>query len=104
MEKQVSVQAVAGAIRATKGITRSSKYPSSSRNVRSAGVYTYKNYAGEIGLDFWSSARANIYTPTEDIAKVVATLESRGFKVIEKQVRFGFSSDLFTTKLYVVAA
>lgn len=100
----VSVQAVAGAIRATKGITRSAKYPSSSRSVRSAGVYTYKNYAGEIGLDFWTNGRASLYTPKDDLAKVVATLESRGFKVIEKQERFGFSSDLYTTKLYVVAA
>jgi len=83
--KTVSVQAVAAAILATKGITKSSKYSSSAREIRSSGVYTNKNIYDEIVIGFWDNSRSqNLYKPESDLAKVTATLESKGFAVITK--------------------
>lgn len=80
--EQLKIQTVVGAIRATKGITKSSKYPSSSRNVRSAGVYAELNCHDDIVLDFWSGHHAGLYNPDQDLAKVIETLEARGLTVV----------------------
>lgn len=86
--EQLKIQTVVGAIRATKGITKSTKYPSSSRSVRSAGVYAELNCYDEIKLDFWSgnSRAAGLYNPDQDLAKVIETLEARGLVVVPNTV------------------
>ena len=85
MTQTVTVQAVAGAIRATKGVTKSHKYKSSSRSVRSCGVYATKRFNGEIELDYWTSGyKHHADRSVGELALVIATLESKGFEVIEK--------------------
>ena len=100
---KLSIQAVSGAIRATKGIIASTKYPSSSRRVRSVGIYAEKRrFSGEIILDIWASGyeharkRAN-----EDWPKVIATLEAKGFRVVKKQERLigDMYKDVFIVEL-----
>lgn len=82
MEKQVSVQAVAGAIRATDKIQKSHKYTKAGSGLRSCGVYVEKNCDGEIVLDYWTAgykhqeARAD-----QSLADVITTLSKKGFAV-----------------------
>ena len=93
----LSIQAVSGAIRATKGIVASTKYPSGSRRVRSVGIYAEKRrFSGEIILDIWASGYEHaLKRAREDWPKVIATLEAKGFKVVKKQERFLASSDIY---------
>lgn len=102
MNKQVSTQAVAGAIRATEGIKVSHRYTGKgSRSVRSTGIYTEKLSDGRIKLDYWTDGykhhaeRAQIQLPL-----VIETLKAKGFDVIE-QIE---SSYMFVTKCLVVVA
>lgn len=87
---QVTVQAVAGAIRATKGIKVSHKYASNKRKIgssaiRSTGVYTEKCY-GTIVIDFWVGDWARTYAEQRvtDLAKAIETLRSKGMDVVER--------------------
>ena len=84
--ESLKIQTVVGAIRATKGIVKSVKYPSSSRNTRSAGVYAELNCYDEIKLDFWSGNHASLYNPEQDLAKVIETLQARGLTVVPNTV------------------
>ena len=103
MEKKLTIQAVCGPIRSAKGIITSAKYASSSRRIRSTGVYAeQRRFSKEIILDY----ATNGYQHAADDAKValpkvIAHLELKGFKVVEKEERFGFSSDL-TKKVLIV--
>lgn len=80
----VSVQAVAGAIRATKGIKVSHKY-STGRAVRSTGVYVEKSY-GTIVIGFWVGDWAKLYAEqsVKDLAAAIETLRAKGMNVIER--------------------
>lgn len=82
----VTIQAVAAAIRATDGVTQSHRYThKGSSAVRSVGLYAQKRYNGAIELGYWTSGyqiyrdRAQI-----EIAKAIATLETKGYKVVER--------------------
>lgn len=98
MSKSVTVQAVSGAIRSTAGIKVSHKYSGSGRGVRSTGVYVEKSY-GTIVIGFWSGDWAKLYAEqsTNDLAKAIATLRSKGMDVIERK-------QSYSTFLEVVAA
>lgn len=86
MEKKLTIQAVSGAIRATKGIISSAKFVGSSRRVRSTGIYAEKRPNGQIIIDIWASGYEHaMRRGKEDMPKVIATLEAKGFKVVEKQ-------------------
>lgn len=100
---KLTIQAVCGAIRTTQGVITSKKYPSSSRRIRSSGVYAeQRRFSGEIILDYATNGyqhgaeEAKVALP-----KVIAHLESKGFKIVEKEERFGFSSD-YTKKVLIV--
>jgi len=84
MEKQVSVQAVAGAIRATKTVSVSSRYThAGARSVRSCGVYTQTNYKGEVILDYWTGGYAHNQERKDiELADVITTLARKGYAVI----------------------
>jgi hypothetical protein len=105
---KLSIQAVSGAIRATKGIIASTKYPSSSRRVRSTGIYAEKRrFSGEIILGISTSGYEHARKRAEeDWPKVIATLEAKGFRVIKKQEKsFGDSlRDYFVVELAEQAA
>lgn len=102
MNKAVSTQAVAGAIRATKGITISHRYTGKgSRSVRSAGVYTQQLSDGRIKLDYWTSGYKHHQERVAiELPLVIETLKAKGFDVIEEVE----SSYMFTTKCLVVVA
>jgi len=103
MNKTVSVQAVAGAIRATEGVTKSRQYKSGSRNIRSCGVYVTKRYNGEIELDYWTSGyKHHADRALSELQLVIATLESKGFEVIEK-LENSWGLSIQTKHLIVVA-
>ncbi len=102
MNKQVTVQAVAGAIRATEGVLVSHRYThKGSRSIRSTGVYAEKLSDGRIKLGYNTAGydhhakRAVIQLPL-----VIETLKAKGFDVVE-QIQ---SSYLFETKCLVVVA
>jgi hypothetical protein len=99
MEKKLTVQAVSGAIRATKGIISSAKFQGSSRLVRSTGIYAEKRrFSGEIIIDVWTSGYEHAARRgKEDMPKVIETLESKGFKVIEKQEAAFYGTDIKRT-------
>lgn len=90
MDKQITVQAVAGAIRATKGIKISHKYATNKysiggSSVRSTGVYTEKCY-GTIVIDFWTGGNHKFYAEqsAKELSAVIETLRSKGMSVIER--------------------
>ena len=88
MSKKLTIQAVTGAIRATKGIITSSKSThAGSTRIRSIGVYAeIRRFSKEIVLDYWTAGYKHEARDAElAIPKVIATLEERGFKVIRKQ-------------------
>ena len=88
MEKKLTIQAVSGAIRATKGIITSSKSTDAgSTKIRSIGAYAeVRRFSKEIVLDYWTAGYKHERENAEIvIPKVIATLEERGFKVIRKQ-------------------
>lgn len=103
MEKKLTIQAVCGAIRSAKGIITSSKYPSSSRRIRSTGVYAeQRRFSGEIILGYATNGYQHAAEEAKAaLPKAIAHLESKGFKVVEKEERFGFGSDL-TKKVLIV--
>jgi hypothetical protein len=84
----VSVQAVAGAIRATKTAEVSSRYThAGAKHVRSAGVYTFKNYKDEIVLDYWTGGyQHHADRKDEQLADVITTLSRKGYAVIANPV------------------
>ena len=93
MNKQVTVQAVAGAIQATEGVTKSHQYKhKGARNVRSCGVYTQKRCTGAIELGYWTSGyKHHAERAAGEIALVKATLAAKGLEVIERtENNFGF--------------
>ncbi len=102
----VTVQAVSGAIRSTKGIKVSAKYPSSARSIRSSGVYTEKNSSNEIVIGFAVNGHGDLYANeiAPSLAKVTETLNSRGFKVVEKVRSYGFTNKITSTYLVVEVA
>jgi len=102
MEKKLTIQAVSGAIRATKGIITSAKY-SGGKRIRSNGVYAeVRRFSGEIVLDYWTGGYQHAFAEAQiALPKVITQLESKGFKVVEKEERYGFSSDL-TKKVLIV--
>lgn len=78
----VSVQAVAGAIRATEGIQKSHQYKSSGRGIRSCGVYVQKNADNEIVLDYWTAGyKHQADRADEALANVITTLSRKGYAV-----------------------
>jgi hypothetical protein len=81
-----TTQQVLGAIRATEGIEKSQRYThKGSRSVRSAGVYVEKNYKGQAVLGFWTGGWSHQRERSAgDLARVIATLESKGFTVTEE--------------------
>jgi hypothetical protein len=88
MEKKLTIQAVTGAIRATKGIITSSKSThAGSTRIRSIGAYAeVRRFSKEIVLDYWTAGYKHERQNAEmTMQKVIATLEERGFKVIRKQ-------------------
>lgn len=86
MNKQVTVQAVAGAIRATEGVTVSHRYThKGSRAVRSTGVYTQQLGDGRIELSYWTAGYDHhVKRAAEQLPKVIETLKAKGFDVIER--------------------
>ena len=99
---KLSIQAISGAIRATKGIIASTKYPSSSRRVRSEGIYAEKRrFSGEIILGIYTHGYSQAQErANQDWPKVIATLEAKGFRVIKKQEKsFGLLRDYFVVEL-----
>lgn len=87
MDKQITVQAVAGAIRSTKGVLVSRKYAPNKysiggSSVRSAGIYTEKCY-GTIIVGFWNSS-SYPNKSEENLTAVIATLRAKGMNVIER--------------------
>jgi len=98
MTTKLTIQAVSGAIRATKGIITSAKYSGSSRRLRSNGAYAeVRRFSGEIVIDYWTGGYQHAYTEAKTMMpKVIAALEAKGFKVVEKQER----SDM--TRKYLV--
>lgn len=88
MEKKLTIQAVSGAIRATKGISSSAKYTGPhSRNIRSVGAYAeVRRFSKEIIIDYWThGSKYYAERSKEEMLKVIETLEQRGFKVVRKQ-------------------
>jgi hypothetical protein len=82
MSKQVTVQAVAGAIRATDGILKSHKFTKSGKGIRSVGVYVEKNSYGEIVLDYWTAGyNHQALKADQALANVITTLARKGFAV-----------------------
>jgi hypothetical protein len=86
----VTIQAVAGAIRATKGIKVSHKYASNKRTIgasaiRSTGVYVEKSY-GTIVIGFWSGDWHKLYAEqsVKDLAAAIETLRAKGMNVVER--------------------
>lgn len=105
MDKQVTVQAVAAAIRVTKGVSRSHLYPSSSRNIRSTGVYTQKNRNGQIVLDYWTGGyKHHAERMDTELAAVTETLQAKGFKVVTVMEPAWSGSAATVTKRYVEVA
>jgi hypothetical protein len=102
----VTIQAVSGAIRSTKGIQRSAKYSSSARAIRSSGVYAEKNSSNEIVIGFATNGHTAVYANeiAPSLAKVTETLNSRGFKVVEKTRTYGFTNKITSTYLVVEVA
>lgn len=103
MNKQVTVQAVAGAIRATEGVNVSRQFNhKGSRSVRSTGIYTKKRADGRIELDYWTSNyEHHKKNALVQLPKVIETLKAKGFDVIERDEPGYIFRDRF---LEVVAA
>lgn len=83
----VSIQAVSGAIRSTKGVLVSRKYAPNKysiggSSVRSAGVYTEKCY-GTVVIGFWNS-KAYSNKSEENLTAVIASLRAKGMNVVER--------------------
>jgi hypothetical protein len=95
MENKLTIQAVSGAIRATKGIIASTKYPSGSKRTRSTGIYAeVRRYYKDIKLDFETCGYDHAFKQAQiDMPKVIAALESKGFKVVTKLESFGFGPE-----------
>lgn len=89
MSKTVTVQAVAAAIRTTDNVTVSKRYThKGSRSIRSCGVYTEKRFDGEIELSYWTSGYKHQADRSQaELAAVIATLNNKGFAVVEKTVQ-----------------
>ena len=51
---QIKIQTVTGLIKRSPVTNKSHKYPSSSRSIRSTGVYAQKNWQGEIEVGYWT--------------------------------------------------
>lgn len=85
---KLTIQAVSGAIRATKGITSSAKYSGAhSRHVRSTGAYAeVRRFSKDIVIGYWTNgSELSSKRAAEEMPKVIASLEERGYKVIRKQ-------------------
>jgi len=105
MNKSVSVQAVAGAIRATDGVTKSARYThKGSRSIRSCGVYVTKNFNNEIVIDYWTGGyKHQAERASSDLSKVIDTLTAKGYAVVANEVR-GYYGNSFRTELVVKVA
>jgi hypothetical protein len=78
----VSVQAVAGAIRATEGVLKSHRFTGSGRGIRSVGVYVQKNSDKEIVLDYWTAGyNHQAERADQALADVITTLARKGYAV-----------------------
>lgn len=98
----VSVQAVAGAIRATEGIQKSHRYTGSGRGIRSCGVYVQKNADNEIVLDYWTGGyNHQAERADQALANVITTLARKGYAV-QPTVKKSYYGDFVS--LVVVAA
>jgi hypothetical protein len=107
MTAKLSIQAVSGAIRATKGINVSARTTGrKSRSYRTTGVYAeVRPVTNDIKLGFWTKGYSTMKQDAEtDIPKVIATLESKGFKVVRKSEPFGFNTNHFEEVLIVEVA
>jgi len=51
---QLKIQTVTGLIKRSPVVNKSHKYPSSSRSIRSTGVYAQKNWQGQIEVGYWT--------------------------------------------------
>jgi hypothetical protein len=89
----LTIQAVCGAIRATKGIEVSAKSTRrKSRMVRSSGVYAeVLPISNEIRLNYSTHGYSTFEERAKkEMPKVIETLESRGFKVVKKLENMGY--------------
>lgn len=111
---KVSVQAVAGAIRATKGVTVSKRYThAGARSVRSAGAYAEQSgfYDAEtktmreaIKIGYWTSGYKHHADRAEtELASVFETLKARGIEVVTRTEPWMPRSEIMQTNYYVIA-
>jgi hypothetical protein len=101
---KLTIQAVNGAIRSTEGISKSHKYNKGGR-IRSVGAYAEVRWDKSIILDYWTSGyEHNRRDAKTAIPKVIATLESKGFKVVPKEEPFMGGSKIMTQVLLVELA
>jgi hypothetical protein len=102
MEKKLTIQAVSGAIRTTKGINVSRKY-SSGKLFRSTGVYAeQERFSDRIVMGYWSTH--NLSNNAEELARAIETLKNKGFKITEFQVPAFYGSTVLETKYQVELA
>lgn len=98
----LNIQAVSAAVRSTKGIQTSAKYSSSSRRIRSNGAYAeQRRFSKEIIIDYATNGYEFARKEAEvAMPKVIAQLEAKGYKVLEKEEKLSFSDS--TRKVLVV--
>jgi hypothetical protein len=102
VNSKLTVQAVSGIIRATKGINYSQKY-SAGKLTRSFGVYAeVERFSNQIVVGFETGNLSNTKTQkAEQLAKVFENLTVKGFKVVEKSEPAFYGSSVLETK-YVI--
>ena len=97
-----SLQAVSGAIRATKGISISTKY-SGGKMHRSPGVYAeQEKRTNRITIAYWSFH--NSASNSVELAKAIQCLTSKGYKITEYQEPAFYGSSVIETKYQVELA
>jgi len=92
----VTVQAVSGTIRASK-VLASKKASSSSRWSRTAGVYAEVAGDGAIRLEWAYHTGLFAEHAQDQLARVIAALEAKGFSVIERPSAMGNQTELIVT-------